>query len=255
MPSSQYLPPAKLVPRLKKAISQGEVHAANDKVTESEVAEWAKDTLFVLDKIEYLALDIFEMFQRLGITVQFRRDQPIGAEARRTELLPAISALKSQVGLLEDEVESSSEEPGKRSKVFIGHGRSPSWLELQNFLRDRLHLETVEFNSVPTAGKSIIDRLKDMLDAVGFALLVMTAEDEVGDGSTRARQNVIHEIGLFQGKLGFDRAIILLEEGCDEFSNVSGLIYIGFPKGRVKAAFQDVREVLEAAGLVKPITP
>jgi predicted nucleotide-binding protein len=35
--------------------------------------------------------------------------------------------------------------------------------------------------------------------------------------------NVVHEAGLFQGRLGFTRAIIMLEEGCEEFSNIEGL--------------------------------
>jgi predicted nucleotide-binding protein len=48
----------------------------------------------------------------------------------------------------------------------------------------------------------------------------MTAEDERADGKLNARLNVVHEIGLFQGRRGFNRAIILLEEGCEEFSNV-----------------------------------
>ena len=32
--------------------------------------------------------------------------------------------------------------------------------------------------------------------------------------AVKARMNVIHEVGLFQGRLGFERAIVLLEEGC-----------------------------------------
>jgi predicted nucleotide-binding protein len=38
----------------------------------------------------------------------------------------------------------------------------------------------------------------------------MTAEDEQADGNHHARMNVIHEVGLFQGRLGFERAIVLL---------------------------------------------
>jgi predicted nucleotide-binding protein len=56
-----------------------------------------------------------------------------------------------------------------------------------------------------------------MLDDAVFAFLVMTAEDERAYGTRRARANVIHEVGLFQGRLGFEKAIILLEEGCSEF--------------------------------------
>jgi predicted nucleotide-binding protein len=50
-----------------------------------------------------------------------------------------------------------------------------------------------------------------MLDAAAFAFLVMTAEDVRGDGKLQARLNVIHEAGLFQGRLGFRKAIILLD--------------------------------------------
>ena len=60
----------------------------------------------------------------------------------------------------------------------------------------------------------------------------------------RARENVVYEAGLFQGKLGFDKAIILLEDGCERFSNIEGLIYIPFPKRNKEAAFERVRKVL-----------
>ncbi len=59
---------------------------------------------------------------------------------------------------------------------------------------------------------------------VSFAVLVMTGEDETATGNIRSRSNVIHETGLFQGKLGFSKAIILREEGCEDFSNIDSLI-------------------------------
>lgn len=84
-----------------------------------------------------------------------------------------------------------------------------------------------------------------MLDSACFAFLVMTAEDEHADGTMQARANVIHEVGLFQGRLGFERAIVLLEEGCSEFSNIVGLTQIRFPKGNIMAKSEEVRRVLE----------
>jgi len=57
-------------------------------------------------------------------------------------------------------------------------------------------------------------------------------------------KNVVHEAGLFQGRLGFKKAILLLEETCEKFSNIDGLGYIPFPKGRIRAAFEDIRKVL-----------
>lgn len=137
------------------------------------------------------------------------------------------------------------------SHVFIGHGRSPAWRELEGFIRGRLHLEPDEFNRVSTAGVTNVARLSEMLDAAGFAFFIMTAEDEQADGTKRARQNVIHEAGLFQGRLGFSKAIVLLEEGCEDFSNIAGLVHIPFPPGRISAAFEDIRRVLEREGLLE----
>jgi predicted nucleotide-binding protein len=84
-----------------------------------------------------------------------------------------------------------------------------------------------------------------MLDNAGFAFLVMTAEETHADATTHARENVIHETGLFQGRLGFRRAIILLKGGCTQFSNIHGLTHIGFPKGKLELIFESVRRVLE----------
>ncbi|MGE3404568.1 MAG: TIR domain-containing protein [Vicinamibacterales bacterium] len=137
------------------------------------------------------------------------------------------------------------------TNVFIGHGRSTAWRELKDFIQDRLRLPWDEFNRVPVAGVTNINRLGEMLDAAAIAFLVMTAEDEQADGKVRARENVVHEAGLFQGRLGFTRAIIVLEDGCQEFSNIHGLGQIRFPKARISAAFEEIRQVLEREGLVE----
>lgn len=136
------------------------------------------------------------------------------------------------------------------SYVFIGHGRSPLWRELKDFVTERLGLTCDEFNRVPVAGVTNVERLVQMLDDAAIALLVLTAEDERVDGDVMARQNVVHEAGLFQGRLGFSRAIVLLEEGCEEFSNIAGLGQIRFAKGNIAAAFEEVRRLLEREGLI-----
>lgn len=135
--------------------------------------------------------------------------------------------------------------------VFIGHGRSQNWRELKDFISDELKLPWDEFNRVPVAGVTNIARLDEMLGQACMAFLVMTAEDEQADGKLRARENVVHEAGLFQGRLGFERAIVLLEEGCQEFSNIQGLGQIRFPKGNIKAAFEEIRQVLDREGIIR----
>ena len=136
------------------------------------------------------------------------------------------------------------------TRVFIGHGRSDCWRDLRDFISGHLNLPCDEFDRVPTAGMTIPERLEQMLQDACIALLVMTGEDEQPDGELRARMNVIHEVGLFQGRLGLKKAIILLEEGCEKFSNIHGVLEIRFPKGEIHAAFEKIREVMEREGVL-----
>ena len=133
----------------------------------------------------------------------------------------------------------------ENKKIFIGHGRSHIWRELKDFIEDTLKLPCDEFNRISAAGKPISKRLQEMLEESCMAFLIMTGEDKQPDGSLRARENVIHEVGLFQGKLGFERAIILLEEGCEDFSNIHGITHIPFPQGKINTTFGEIIRVLQ----------
>lgn len=136
------------------------------------------------------------------------------------------------------------------TKVFIGHGRSSAWRDLKDFVNDRLGLPWDEFNRTPVAGLTNVARLAQMLDDAAIAFLVMTAEDEQSDGKMQARMNVIHEAGLFQGRLGFEKAIILLEDKCEEFTNIQGLGQIRFSSDSFGTTFEDIRKVLERENIV-----
>jgi predicted nucleotide-binding protein len=138
----------------------------------------------------------------------------------------------------------------KGNAIFIGHGRSQVWKDLKEFIAERLKLPVIEFNSDPIAGRTTVERLSEMLDASTFAFLVLTGEDEHVDSSVHARENVVHEVGLFQGRLGFERAIVLMEEGCVEFSNIIGLTQIRFPQGNIMAKSEEIRRVLERECLI-----
>ena len=133
----------------------------------------------------------------------------------------------------------------ENKKIFIGHGGSDMWRELKDFIVETLELPYDEFNRISAVGKSTSDRLKEMLEESFIAIIIMTGEDEQPDGSLRARENVIHEIGLFQGKLGFEQTIILLEDGCKDFSNIHGITHISFPKGKIESTFGGIFKALK----------
>lgn len=164
-----------------------------------------------------------------------------GAGIAIGDLAPADAASsKAKIG---------GDRPPASGHVFIGHGGSPAWKDLREFLEKKLDLRHDEYNRISTAGMSTVERLEQMLRESVFAFIVLTAEDEQKDGKVRARQNVVHEVGLFQGRHGFKRAIILLEDGCDEFSNIHGLTQIRFPNGKIMAASEEVRDVLKREGI------
>ena len=139
---------------------------------------------------------------------------------------------------------SDSKLPIESSKarpiIFIGHGHSPVWRDLKDHLQDLHHYDVVAYEVGARAGHGIRDILEDMLRESTFAILVMTGEDETIDDNVHPRLNVVHEAGLFQGSLGFSRAIVLLEEGTQEFSNIHGIDQIRFSIGNIRETFGDV---------------
>ena len=179
-------------------------------------------------------------------------DGPLSKEEARPILLKRVFQIEQLVSSLSNSGRSALASQGAQcNSVFIGHGRSPIWRELKDFLADRLALPWDEFNRDSVAGIATTERLVQMLDNASFALLVMTAEDEHVDATVHARANVIHEVGLFQGRLGMRKAIVLLEEGCHEFSNIHGLSHIPFSRGRISSAFEEIRRVLEREQIVR----
>ena len=132
----------------------------------------------------------------------------------------------------------------EKPRIFIGHGRNPLWRELKDHLQDQHNYDVVAYESGARAGHGTRDILEDMIKESSFAILVMTGEDETKDDQLLPRLNVVHELGLFQGRLGFSRSIALLEDETQEFSNIHGVHQIRFSKGNIKETFGDVLATL-----------
>jgi predicted nucleotide-binding protein len=162
----------------------------------------------------------------------------------RLELIPVASTVDPQ--------QTQMEVPkiAKPKAVFIGHGRSKLWARVKTFLHDDHGINSFSFESETHVGESIVPILEGFLDKATFAILVLTAEDETSEGTIRARQNVIHEAGLFQGKLGFKKVILLNQQGLDNFSNVDGLQYIGFSGDDIEQTFYQIQRVLKREGII-----
>ncbi len=136
------------------------------------------------------------------------------------------------------------------SAVFLGHGGSHLYHEVLNFLSHDCGVKVETFERNKYVGGQIIGVLQKMLDQCGFAVVVATAEDAMKDpANARARQNVVHEIGLFQGRLGFDRVAILRQDGIESWSNIDGLLVLPFKGDDVKQTFLELQRAIRAMGL------
>jgi predicted nucleotide-binding protein len=156
------------------------------------------------------------------------------------------NAIETGFNVFEDSVIASKlPEPKKEQPpIFIGHGHSNLWRDLKDHLHEKHRYPVQAYEIGARAGHTIRDILESMMNESSFAILVMTAEDRDEDGKFHPRDNVIHELGLFQGRLGFNYAIVLLEEGTEEFSNIHGIQQIRFSKGNIKETFGEILATL-----------
>jgi len=140
-------------------------------------------------------------------------------------------------------------------KIFIVHGHDKEMKESVTRTVEKLGLKTIILHEQPDKGRTIIQKFKDYSD-VGFAIVLLSPDDEGrplegrSELRTRARQNVIFELGFFIGKLDQERVFIIYKEHGDfEFpSDYSGVLYT--PYDDAKRWQYKIVEELQAAGYV-----
>lgn len=138
----------------------------------------------------------------------------------------------------------------EKQRVFLTHGHRDDWCHVQKFIETELFVPTIEFNQVAYRGNTIIQHLSALAERCSCAVIVMTGEDAVEEGELRSRENVIHELGFFQGRFGIDRVVILHEGGTHVPSNLQGIIYIAYDQGAIVDVFSRLARELAAAGVL-----
>jgi predicted nucleotide-binding protein len=135
--------------------------------------------------------------------------------------------------------------------VFITHGRSGDWRHVKSFIEDHvgIGLRAIELAEQPHGGSAYIgEKLERYADQCSCAVILMSGDDRAYDPNdneeTRARENVIHEIGYFQACLGSDRVILLKENGVNIPSNILGRGYIPYSKGHIAEVDTPLRREL-----------
>ena len=124
---------------------------------------------------------------------------------------------------------------GKLSnQIFVVHGHNEAMKHDVARTLEKLELNPIILDEKPNAGRTIIEKFTEYSN-VSFAV-VLFSPDDVGyakghqtDAKTRARQNVILELGFFIGKLGREKIFVLYqdqeEQDFEMPSDYSGVLY------------------------------
>jgi predicted nucleotide-binding protein len=124
--------------------------------------------------------------------------------------------------------------------TFIVHGHDDTdKYALKNLLQNSLKLgEPIILHEQPSLGRSILEKIEDMVDEIDAVFVLLTPDNIVSVPSIptptrRARQNVIFELGYFLAKLERRKGrVLLLYKGQLELpSDISGLAYIDISNG------------------------
>ncbi|MEJ2045688.1 MAG: nucleotide-binding protein [Reinekea sp.] len=132
-------------------------------------------------------------------------------------------------------------------KVFLSHGQSRVWEDVARYIEKELDIEVIELSESVNKGRTVIQKLDEESDECKFAIIIQTAEDKMASGSMRTRQNVVHEIGFFQGKFGLHNVLFLKENGVEEFSNIEGIVYEPFNKDSISSTYHRIDKEIESA--------
>jgi predicted nucleotide-binding protein len=135
-----------------------------------------------------------------------------------------------------DPVNNELISPPLSNRVFIVHGHHEGARESVARLMEKLTLDPIILHEQANRGKTIIEKFIDYSD-VGFAVVLLTADDcggkvgsDVDSYRSRARQNVILELGFFLGRIGRERVCALYEEGVEIPSDYDGVLFIPLDK-------------------------
>lgn len=120
-------------------------------------------------------------------------------------------------------------------KVFIVHGHNENVKQSVARTLENIGLTPIILAEQPDQGRTVIEKFEKEGNDVGFAVVLLTADDKGRKNrartmQSRARQNVVFEMGYFMALLGRERVMLLLQEGVEEPSDLKGVVYTTLDK-------------------------
>ena len=116
--------------------------------------------------------------------------------------------------------------------VFIVHGHDEAAKFATVDFVKKFDLNPIILDEKANKGQTIIEKFEAHAGEAGYAIALLTPDDigaRKGDKeqrNSRARQNVILELGYFMGKLGRERVCVLHKEDVELPSDIHGILYV-----------------------------
>ena len=110
-------------------------------------------------------------------------------------------------------------------KVFVIHGHDEEMKRSVQLFLTRANLTDIVLHEQLDKNQTIIEKLIEVGSTVSYAIALLSPDDIQADGTFRARQNVILEIGYFMGKLGRERLRLLVKENVVIPTDLQGILY------------------------------
>lgn len=162
---------------------------------------------------------------------------------RLPDIIADVEAKTEVLNSVKDRLEFYDEETGSRNltneqsldgPIFIVHGHEDGKREIVRRLLEKVTTRRVVILAdEPNQGHDLLGKLLNSAENAGFAVVLLTPDD-IGRSksddieSSRARQNVIFELGMFIGILERARVAALKFDGVEIPTDFAGVVYIDY---------------------------
>lgn len=144
---------------------------------------------------------------------------------------PAFDFIERKMEEIQDKENTNniaSTAPHQSNAIFIVHGHDEGFKREVQLLISRTGLDDVVLHEKPDKGRTLIDKLIEEGQGAAYVIALLSPDDKLLDGTPRARQNVILEIGYFLGMLGKSKVRLLKKGDIEIPSDLQGILYTEF---------------------------
>lgn len=207
---------------------------------EQEADKWdnwpneGNEVWFMPTKFEDVKSLVYSLYRRVSANGEhgynaawnlFHGNMNEAVESFNNTFFKYLSLIIDEIVDANPEKENTKVEKVNGTKVFIIHGHDELLKAQVQLLLSRAGVSNIVLHEQADRGRTIIDKLIEESRDANYAIALLCPDDIMGDGTQRARQNVIMEIGYFMGKLGKER-IRLVKKGDTEIpSDLQGILY------------------------------